>query len=168
MKIIPPCTAFDDALYLLEPWPKYLSGKDHTGIDIYGQAYKNHRPRATEDGKVIEFVKDSETHINRLVIEGEATGTTLYYKHVSSPLKAGDKVEAGKILGLFDDSGKDKGYWKGYHLHFQTHEGKTQIDPVLYILQLMPDIVWYMSYRVLEIYKTREYFSTMNIQKKPF
>lgn len=170
MKIHPPTSALENAIYILQPWPNYLNGKPHTGIDIYSQKYKRHVPLATEDGKIKEIFPGTGNKVGRVVVEGEATGTDIFYKHVATTLKKGASVKAGDILGNFDESGKDSGWWQGYHLHFEVHplnDGKEN-DPVLYLLGLMPDIIFYMRDNVFAIYKEKEYFSQMNIQPKPF
>ena len=169
-KIYAPSSAFEDAVYLFEPWPKYLNGKDHSGIDIYAQKYKKHKPVATEPGKVIKIFKGSSKRVSFLELEGEATGTIVIYKHLQTILKVGDKIDAGQLLGTLDDSGKDAGYWGGYHVHFQVrmlNEGKEN-DPVKYLLDLMPKIKWFMRDKVLKVYKDREYFSMMNIKPRPW
>jgi len=170
MKIYPPTSAFPDAVYILQPWPKYLNGKPHTGVDLYSQRYRKHVPLATEDGKVKEVSPGTPNKVGRIVIEGEATGADIYYKHVKTPLKVGAVIKAGDVLGEYDDSGKDAGWWAGYHLHFEVHplnEGKEN-DPILYLIHLMPKIAFYMKDKVYDIYKAKEYFSEMNIQPKPW
>lgn len=156
-------------IYVLQPWPLYLSGKPHTGIDIYGQAYKDHFPQATEPGKVVKIVPGTPRQVGRIEIEGEATGNILFYKHVDTPLKKGNKVKAGERLGVYDDSGKASGWWNGSHLHFEVHDSEdNNIDPVLYLIELMPKIVFMMLDVVKEIYSEREYFDMMNIEGEPW
>jgi len=159
----------DGKIYLLQPWPKYLSGKPHTGIDIYAQAYKNHFPQSTEPGKIIEIVPGTPKQVGRVVIEGEATGNHLYYKHVKTALKVGDCVKSGERLGIYDDSGKASGWWNGSHLHFEVHDlsGKNT-DPVLYLIELIPDIVFMMSEHVKKRYVDRDYFNMMNLEAEPW
>lgn len=159
----------DGKIYLLQPWPKYLKGTAHSGIDIYAQAYKDHFPQATEPGKIIEIFPGTAKRVGRVVVEGEATGNTLYYKHVKTALKKGDAVKAGDRLGNYDNSGHAAGWWDGSHNHFEIHDTEDKnTDPVLYLIELMPDIVFMMSDRVKKIYSERDYYNMMNVEAPPW
>lgn len=170
MDFYPPCNAFSDGVYILQPWPKYLNGKPHTGVDIYGQRYKDHRPAAVEPGKVIEVFPGSPSKVSRIVVQGEATGTDVYYKHVSTKLKKNDIVMPGELLGEFDETGKDSGWWHGSHLHFEIHSlfGGKDSDPIRYLLELLPKMIFYMRDPVKQIYSKKSYFDIMNIKDVPW
>ena len=156
------------SVYILQPWPNYLSGKPHTGVDLYGQT--RHKPVATEPGKVIAIKPGSGSQVSRIEIDGEATGTRIIYKHVTARVKVGDIVNTGAVLGDYDASGRDSGWWNGYHLHFevQTPGGGKENDPIAYLIGLMPDITWHMREAVLKIYQDRAYFPIMNIKDVPW
>jgi hypothetical protein len=42
------------------------------------------------------------------------------------------------------------------------------IDPVLYLIELIPDIVIVMSDRVKAIYSERDYYNMMNVEAAPW
>jgi murein DD-endopeptidase MepM/ murein hydrolase activator NlpD len=166
MKSVSPSSALPGALYILEPWPYYLSGKKHSGIDVYCR--DRHYAVAVEPGIVSGFKKGDEKSISWVTIEGEATGHTFVYKHTVSLIPKNGKVEGGEPIGTLDFSGKDAGLWFGYHLHFQVFFKDTPIDPVEYFLEYHPDIIFYMKEPVFRVYATKKYFKQMNIQERPF
>lgn len=169
-KIVTPTTAYDDGIVILQPYPYYLNGKAHSGIDIYSQQYRGHRPRATEDGIVVEVVAGSPKQVSRVVIEVASTGDRIEYKHVKTRIKQGTKVVGGDIIGEYDDSGSGVGLWQGYHLHFGYREiPKYELgDPVYYFLSRWPEIIFYMRDNVKAAYKERKYYELMNIKPIPW
>ena len=170
-KIIPPSTAFDDGIVLLQGWPEYLNGKPHSGIDIYAQSYRGHKPRATEDGEIVDVIVGNAKKVSCIVLEVESTKDRLEYKHCTAKVKIGQTVCAGDILGVLNDSGKDSGWWQGYHLHFGIRECPTYEangDPIIYFLHAMPDMVFYARKNIVKYYKKKNYYELMTFKPIPW
>ncbi len=158
-------------MLLLQPWPNYLNGKLHSGIDLYARFEKEHYPQAVEDGKIIAVVPGTPRKVGCVVIEGESSGMFLCYKHIKTKKRIRELVRAGDQIGFYDDSGRESGYWNASHLHFQiVNKNKTNInmDPVLYLITLDPRFVFMMRDDVRSVYRERSYYSKMIIEKAPW
>lgn len=166
MKKYSPSSAFAFATYILEPYPNYLSGKPHTGIDIYCR--ERHHLVAIEPGVITDVFPGSPSHVGGFAITGEETGHAIIYKHAFTHLKKGEKVVPGEAVGFLDNSGYELKLWAGYHLHFQIAYEKTPIDPVKYFTEYAPDMIYYMRENVFDIYRKRDYFDSMIIKERPF
>jgi len=96
------------------------------GIDI-GMEYGEDSPvRASARGKVIfaggEVYEDYGYHV---VIDHGGGMETLYGHLEKIFVKEDQVVRQGEIIGLGGDTGKAE----GKHLHFEVHNGNSQIDP---------------------------------------
>lgn len=166
MKICPPTTAFDDGFLLLQGYPEYLNGKPHTGIDIYAQKYKGHKPRMTEDGRIVDVYRGGGKTVSAITIEVESTNDRLIYAHCITSYRKGQELNAGEIIGELDDSGSGVGKWQGYHLHFGflTFPDYERGDPMKYILERAPKMKIYARPNIIEYYRKKDYFDIINFE----
>ena len=103
----------------------------HTGLDFCGGV--GTEIYAPADGTVV--------FAGPLTVRGNATmidhGWGVYsgYMHQSEiKVSAGDKVEAGQLIGLVGNTGRVT----GPHLHFEIWAGGVQIDPMDWLEQEFP------------------------------
>lgn len=116
------------------------SPRPHQGIDL--QADKGTEVYAVKDGHVIDVIRSATGYGNQInIFHGDMYS---FYAHLSDILvKAGDKVDAGQLIGHSGDSGNAKGMStiaKGGHLHFELRSKRYvslglsgRIDPMLYM-----------------------------------
>jgi murein DD-endopeptidase MepM/ murein hydrolase activator NlpD len=95
----------------------------HRGIDI-AQAY-GQDVRAAAAGQVV-FAGDRGTYGTMIVID-HSGGRQTRYAHLSvSDVHAGDRVDAGEVIGRSGSSGHST----GPHLHFEVLDHGRSVDPV--------------------------------------
>jgi murein DD-endopeptidase MepM/ murein hydrolase activator NlpD len=86
---------------------------------------------AAADGTVIFAGGDECCSYGLFVVIVHPGGIETLYGHLSVlQVETGDKVERGEQIGL----GGSTGYGTGPHVHFETHQGTTLVDP----LSLLP------------------------------
>ena len=99
---------------------------NHYGVDI---AVPNGTPvLAYNSGTVI--VSDNHWSYGEYIILDHGGGVTTLYAHMSERLYGvGDTVNAGDTIGYVGLTGNTK----GYHLHFETRENGSRVDPAGYL-----------------------------------
>ena len=92
----------------------YGAGRNHEGQDIFARCGK--RIRAARGGRVKYRARQSAAG-HYIVIDGRATTRDYAYLHLKrrSPLRVGDKVTIGQVIGKVGDTGNAS----GCHLHFE-------------------------------------------------
>jgi lysostaphin len=94
----------------------------HHGLD-FGIPL-NTEIKSTMDGKVIYSGWNNEGYGNLVIVENGAYRT--YYAHLNElPLKVGDTVKRGDVVGLSGSTGNST----GPHLHYEVRVNGQTIDP---------------------------------------
>ena len=97
----------------------------HSGIDIGGTA--GQEIVAADSGTVVTATYSS-SYGNYIVINHGGGRTTLYGHMSSLAVSVGASVKQGDIIGYCGSTG-----WStGPHLHFETTDGGTRVDPLSY------------------------------------
>lgn len=118
-------------------------GAKHQGIDIVKEGYQLDYIVAHSDGTVVEYRNSYTTtdttgnsYGNYVKIKHEGNYYTLYahLQYRSVPVKTGDKVTKGQIIGYMGNTGHSF----GGHLHFEVWKGGTRIDPTPYLEKDLP------------------------------
>ncbi|MGB9674363.1 MAG: M23 family metallopeptidase [Anaerolineales bacterium] len=87
--------------------------------------------KATMDGKVIYAGWNNEGYGNLVIVENGPYLT--YFAHLSKiPVKVGEKVKAGMVIGYSGNTGNST----GPHLHYEVRKNGVQIDPAPFTLTL--------------------------------
>lgn len=87
--------------------------------------------KATMDGKVIYAGWNNEGYGNLVIVENGAYRT--YFAHLSKiPVKVGEKVNFGMVVGYSGNTGNST----GPHLHYEVRKNGVQIDPAPFTLKL--------------------------------
>ncbi len=116
-----------------EPFPEYLNGGKHDGVDLVGTPFTP--ILSVAEGEVVSLVDGQPNQIpgafnknaidNNVKIKHVLNGKDVHivYAHlqptVQQFVQVGDKVEAGQMIGELGNSGMTT----GYHLHFEIKEG---------------------------------------------
>jgi len=101
----------------------------HDGIDF--TAPTGTKIFAAGDG-VVESVKLSRTGYGNVVVINHGFGYKTLYAHCSKiPVKEGEKVTRGTIIGLVGNTGLST----GPHLHFEVHKNGKRINPINFFSQ---------------------------------
>lgn len=106
--------------------PIFGTKKLHTGIDI--AAGSGTPIAAAGSGKVI-LASPYGGYGNAVVIDHGGGLTTLYAHQSRIAVSVGQRVERGEIIGYVGCTG----YCTGAHLHFETAEFGTRVDPMKYL-----------------------------------
>ena len=94
----------------------------HFGLDFGVPVGTN--VKSTMTGKVVYAGWNNEGYGNLVIVENGSNQT--YYGHLSSiPVKVGDSVNAGQVIGLSGNTGNST----GPHLHYEIRRDGTPIDP---------------------------------------
>ncbi|MCS6908749.1 MAG: peptidoglycan DD-metalloendopeptidase family protein [Anaerolineales bacterium] len=103
----------------------------HTGLDIVGR--EGTEIYAPADGVVV--------FAGSLTVRGKATMIdhgwgvfTGYYHQKEIYVRAGERVEAGQLIGLVGSTGRSQ----GPHLHFEVWVNGVQVDPLDWLSQTYP------------------------------
>ncbi len=87
--------------------------------------------KATMDGKVIYAGWNNEGYGNLVIIENGPY--RIYFAHLSKiPVKVGDKVHFGMVIGYSGNTGNST----GPHLHYEVRKNGVQINPAPFTLTL--------------------------------
>lgn len=123
---------------------KYKKGV-HNGIDLVGYKSAFDYVVAHSDGKVV-YVKNDYFGNNKKsksygnVVKIKHNNYYTLYAHLKKgtiPVKVGDKVKQGQIIGYMGNSG----YSFGAHVHFEVRDDKdVKIDPTPFINDNLPQI----------------------------
>ena len=106
--------------------PIFGTRKLHAGIDM--DASSGEKIRAAGNGTVI--MASTWGGYGRTVIIDHGGGLSSLYAHQSSIwVSVGDEVSAGDVVGLAGCTG----YCTGTHLHFETREFGSPVDPMKYL-----------------------------------
>jgi murein DD-endopeptidase MepM/ murein hydrolase activator NlpD len=106
--------------------PIFGTRKLHTGIDL--NAGSGTPIKASESGTVI--LAHTYGGYGRAVVIDHGGGLSTLYAHQSSMLVSeGQRVERGDVIGYVGCTG----YCTGPHLHFETREWGTPVDPMKYL-----------------------------------
>ncbi len=100
----------------------------HNGLDIAGR--RGTPILAAADGVIANVAFDK--HLGYYVAITHGSGLRTVYGHLqrnSSPLKKGQKVKRGEVIGKMGKSGRAT----APHLHYSVSRNKKAIDPKLYI-----------------------------------
>lgn len=82
------------------------------------------RVQSTMSGKVVYAGWNNEGYGNLVIVENGAYRT--YYAHLSSiPVKVGQSIDEGEIIGLSGNTGNST----GPHLHYEIRKNGVAIDP---------------------------------------
>ena len=101
----------------------------HDGIDF--TAPTGTKIFAAGDG-IVESVKLSRTGYGNVVVIDHGFGYKTLYAHCSKiPVKEGEKVTRGTIIGLVGNTGLST----GPHLHFEVHKNNKKINPINFFSQ---------------------------------
>jgi murein DD-endopeptidase MepM/ murein hydrolase activator NlpD len=85
--------------------------------------------KATMDGKVVYAGWNNEGYGNLIIVENGPYRT--YFAHLSKiPVKIGDKVTAGMVVGYSGNTGNST----GPHLHYEVRKNGQQINPTSFTL----------------------------------
>ncbi len=106
--------------------PIFGTRRLHTGVDIsvgYGTPIA-----AAEDGVVI-LASPYGGYGNAVVIDHGGGLSTLYAHQSSIAVSNGSRVSRGQVIGYVGCTG----YCTGAHLHFETRENGTPVDPMKYL-----------------------------------
>jgi murein DD-endopeptidase MepM/ murein hydrolase activator NlpD len=106
--------------------PIFGTKKLHTGIDLSAGA--GTPIRAAEAGKVI-MARTWGGYGRTVVIDHEGGLSTLYAHQSSILVSEGQRVGRGDVIGYVGCTG----YCTGPHLHFETREWGTPVDPMKYL-----------------------------------
>lgn len=107
------------------------SGHTHQGQDVMAACGT---PLVAARGGRVQMSTWDDAAGNYLVIDGKGTGNDFMYAHLAepSPLKEGDSVRTGQLIGVVGDTGDAQ----GCHLHFEIwgapgwYEGGSPFDPL--------------------------------------
>lgn len=105
---------------------KFLSDwRSHNGIDI--SCDKDSAIYASADGIVSEILDNS---MGKSVLIEHENGYVSVYSNMSEEIevKAGDKLEAGALIGKVSDSNPSD-FTQDYHLHFEILHNDEYVDP---------------------------------------
>ena len=106
--------------------PIFRTKKLHTGLDLNAGA--GTPIRASESGTVI--MARTYGGYGRAVVIDHGGGLSTLYAHQSSiVVSEGQRVERGEVIGYVGCTG----YCTGPHLHFETREWGTPVDPMKYL-----------------------------------
>jgi len=106
--------------------PIFRTKKLHTGLDLNAAA--GAPIMAAESGTVI--LARTYGGYGRAVVIDHGGGLSTLYAHQSSMLVSeGQRVERGDVIGYVGCTG----YCTGPHLHFETREWGTPVDPMKYL-----------------------------------
>jgi len=101
----------------------------HDGIDF--TAPTGTKIFAAGDG-VVESVKLSRTGYGNVVVVDHGFGYKTLYAHCSRiPVKEGDKVTRGTVIGLVGNTGLST----GPHLHYEVQKNGKKINPINFFSQ---------------------------------
>lgn len=104
------------------------SHSGHVALDI--GAPVGTQVHTTMGGKVVYAGWNNEGYGNLVIIENGPYRT--YYAHLSEiPVKVGQVVEAGKVIGLSGNTGNST----GPHLHYEVRRNGQQINPTSFTLK---------------------------------
>lgn len=106
--------------------PIFGTKKLHTGIDI--AASSGSTIRATASGTVL-IAGPYGGYGNAVVIDHGGGLATLYAHQSALSVSVGEFVESGQKVGAVGCTG----YCTGPHLHFETRENGTPVDPMKYL-----------------------------------
>lgn len=98
-------------------WPKYSSGKYHGGVDF--AVNLNTPVYSSCDGTVTSVQSLTTSYGKHIKIKAVVNGATVYirYCHLNKyVVKAGDKVQAGQLIGYAGSTGNST----GPHLHYEV------------------------------------------------
>lgn len=103
------------------------NGDIHDGIDI--SASIGDEIRASADGRVIYSGNDVKSYGHMIIVKHEGRHSTVYAHNKENLVEKGAFVKQGDVIAHVGDSGNSS----GSVLHFEIREGKTAVDPVLYL-----------------------------------
>lgn len=102
-------------------------GRTHEGFDV--NAACGTKLVAARGGRVVRSDYDPVLYGNIVVVRGERTQRDYWYAHLErpSPLRAGDRVRTGGLVGRIGATGNARTV--GCHLHFEIRRRGVPIDP---------------------------------------
>jgi len=107
-------------------WHPVLGGyRTHYGIDI-GASYGTNIYAA--DSGTVEISTYSSSYGNYVLINHGGGNATLYAHMSTRYVEVGQSVSQGEVIGLIGSTGIST----GPHLHFETRENGTRVDPMKY------------------------------------
>lgn len=106
-----------------DPWGKYAGGGVHYGRDISGAGIGGKSIRAAKDG-VVTFAGWTGGGNTISIFDGQNTYTYLHMQK-PTPLKKGQVVKAGDVVGKVGTTYGAGGFSTGDHLHVQVNKGKS-------------------------------------------
>ena len=120
-------------IFVTQPWGKNyfdfyqkMGLPYHPGVDF--RARQSCPCHAANGGEVIRAGKYSDGGLGVEIIHPEGW-STFYYHLEKVEVKPGDRVIAGNVIGLCDNTGK---YTTGDHLHFELRKDNEKINPAGY------------------------------------
>ena len=117
----------------------------HNGIDI--PCNDGEPIIASHDGVVVETSSDEKAGLGVVLWDKNQLIKTVYWHMKSFPVKVGEEVKRGQIIGLADNTG----YSSGTHLHFmlkQTNQNGSTINgdnSYFGAIDPWPHLVWFKN-----------------------
>jgi murein DD-endopeptidase MepM/ murein hydrolase activator NlpD len=125
-----------------------VSDKAHQGIDL--AAPKGTPVRAAAPGKVIAAgqLAENDGRYGTTIIVDSGAEQTLYAHLNSMAVKAGERVEAGQLIGTVGETG----FATGPHLHFEVRRNDRTVDPAT----LLADLDAHATRRALKVRRQQQ------------
>ncbi|HEX8405788.1 MAG TPA: M23/M56 family metallopeptidase [Duganella sp.] len=125
-----------------------VSDKAHQGIDL--AAPKGTPVRAAAPGKVIAAgqLAENDGRYGTTIIVDSGAEQTLYAHLNSMAVKAGERVEAGQLIGTVGETG----FATGPHLHFEVRRNDRTVDPAT----LLADLDAHATKRALKVRRQQQ------------
>ena len=141
---------------LTAPWPTYIGGGAHAGIDIACGGNTTDRAIACEDAFILDIIEGSKSISGTVILDGLESGYQIKYKHQGDfQIKAGDTIEGGVVLSTPNRTNTDS-----LHIHFEVWDEDKNLDPLRYLLDTQPNLRfdWLSSDPESESNKTAKYY----------
>lgn len=104
----------------------------HLGLDIASEGINGEEIYSVLSGDVIATGLDSKGYGNYIIIDHGGFETLYAHMAETSPLKMGDKVEVGEVVGNIGNTGRST----GPHLHFEVSIGELKFDPEVFLSEI--------------------------------
>lgn len=132
--ILPVDPQFDVNRPLGDFGPRDLEGGSsfHNGVDFNGAGMSGHPIKAVFNGTVRTVGTNAGAGFGYYVIIDHPDGSATLYAHMLNPppVSVGQSVSTGDVIGATGSTGQST----GTHLHFETHENGSPVDPEPFML----------------------------------
>ncbi len=110
-----------------EQWGGFGDGRNHAGVDI--AAAVGTAVRAAACGTVTTAASDDSGYGNLICVAHSSSFSTCYAHLSKINVSAGERVEAGQVIGRAGMTGRTS----GPHLHFETRVDGSPVNPAPYL-----------------------------------